>query len=257
MLKLENLMKIFNKDTVDESVLFNNFNLFVPKGQFVSVVGSNGSGKTTMLNLISGTMGIEGGKIILDDKDISSQKEFVRARRIGRVYQNPSMSTASQMTISENMAIAENKNKPFNLTAGLKKSQVANFRDLVSTLDLGLENKMDTLVGSLSGGQRQALTLLMATMTPIDLLLLDEHTAALDPHTSEKIMQLTKAIVEKTKITTLMVTHNLRFAVDYGNRLLMMDKGQVVLDKVDSGKDAVKVQDLLEIFNTISIECGN
>ena len=257
MLKLENLVKIFNKDTVDESVLFNDFNLFVPKGQFVSLVGSNGSGKTTMLNLISGTMGIAGGRILLDDTDITVQKEFVRARRIGRVYQNPSMSTASQMTISENMAIAVNKNKPFNLSQGLKKSQITEFRDLVATLDLGLENKMDTLVGSLSGGQRQALTLLMATMTPIDLLLLDEHTAALDPRTSEKIMELTKSIVERTKITTLMVTHNLRFAVDYGNRILMMDKGKAVLDKAGSDKNAVKVQDLLEIFNTISIECGN
>ncbi|MEG1805087.1 MAG: ATP-binding cassette domain-containing protein [Clostridia bacterium] len=257
MLKLENISKSFNLGTVNEARIFDNFNFQVEKGQFVSIVGSNGSGKTTLLNLVSGTMDVDNGKIILKDVDITREKEFVRARKIGRVFQDPSLGTANAMTIAENIAIAENKGKNYNLTWGLNRKNIGRYQDMVASLNLGLENKMDVAVGALSGGQRQALTLLIATMTPIDLLLLDEHTAALDPKTSETIMELTGKIVKEKKLTTLMVTHNLRFAVEYGNRLLMMDKGVAVLDKADDDKTKIEVKDLLKIFNEISIECGN
>lgn len=257
MLVVENVKKSFNVNTINEVKIFDGLNLHVKKGQFVSIVGSNGSGKTTLLNLVSGTMAVDGGQILLGGMDITNQKEFVRSKRIGRVFQDPSLGTANAMTIAENIAIAENKGKSYGLSFGLNRKNISKYQDMVSTLNLGLENKMDSPVGLLSGGQRQALTLLISTMTPIDLLLLDEHTAALDPKTSETIMELTNKIVKEKNLTALMVTHNLRFAVEFGDRLLMMDKGKAVLDKEDAEKDHVDVKDLLKIFNEISIECGN
>lgn len=257
MLELKGIRKIFNKGTPDESVLFDGFDFSVREGEFVSIVGSNGSGKTTLLNLVSGSVLPDGGKIFLKGEDITDQKEFVRARRIGRVFQDPSLGAANGMTIAENMAIAENKGRAYGLSAGLNKKRVAAYRDILHPLGLGLEDRMNVPVGALSGGQRQVLALTVATMTPIDLLLLDEHTAALDPKTAEQTMALTDRIVREKKITTLMVTHNLRFAEQYGTRLCMFDKGHIVLDAAGEEKAQKKVEDLLALFNEISIECGN
>lgn len=256
-LELQNIVKIFNKGTVNEATIFDGFNLSVEQGEFVSIVGSNGSGKTTLLNIISGNVPIESGKILLNGEDITRQKEYIRARKIGRVFQDPSKGTANTMTIAENMALAENKGKLYGLTRGLNKKKIEEYRDMLRPLNLGLEDKINVEVGSLSGGQRQALTLLIATMTPIDLLLLDEHTAALDPKTSQDIMDLTNRIVKEKEITTLMVTHNLRFAVEYGSRLMMFNKGTAVIDKAGEEKQLLAVEDLLSTFNEISIECGN
>ena len=257
ILELKDITKIFNKGTVNEATIFNGFNLSVEKGEFVSIVGSNGSGKTTLLNIISGNIPIEGGQLLLNGQDISKQKEYIRARKIGRVFQDPSKGTASTMTIAENMALAENKGKLYGLTRGLNKKKIEEYKQMLRSLNLGLEDKINVEVGALSGGQRQALTLLLATMTPIDLLLLDEHTAALDPKTSQDIMDLTNRIVQEKQITTLMVTHNLRFAVEYGSRLMMFNKGEVVIDKDGEDKKKLVVDDLLKTFNEISIECGN
>lgn len=256
MLQVQNICKKFTVSN-DVTVVFDRFNLSVEKGQFVSIVGSNGSGKTTLLNIVSGSLAPDSGKILLDGQDITDQKEHVRARRIGRVFQDPAKGTANTMTIAENMAIAENKGKPFDLTWGLNRKKLDYYRDMLRPMGLGLEDKMDTPVGSLSGGQRQVLTMITSTMTPIDVLLLDEHTAALDPKTSEQIMVLTDKIVKEKNITTLMVTHNLRFAVDYGNRILMLHKGNAVIDRQGEEKEKLGVNDLLGQFNEISIECGN
>ena len=231
MLELVNVNKNYNPGSVNELCLFKDFNLKVADSEFVSVVGSNGSGKTSMLNIICGSIDIDSGKILVNGKDISKQKDFIRQRRIGRVYQDPSKGTCPSMTILENMSIADNKGKPYNLGRGVNKVKVSEYRELLKPLNLGLEDKLGVQVGSLSGGQRQALALLMATMTPIDFLILDEHTAALDPKTAEIIMELTDRVVKEKKVTTIMVTHNLRYAVEYGNRLLMMHEGNVILDK--------------------------
>ncbi|HIZ03811.1 MAG TPA: ATP-binding cassette domain-containing protein [Candidatus Borkfalkia avistercoris] len=257
MLELVGIRKAFNKGTPDEAVLFDDFNFSVKKGEFVSIVGSNGSGKTTLLNLVGGAVLPDAGKVVLDGENITDQKEFIRARKIGRVFQDPSGGTANHMTIAENMALAENKGKRYGLGAGLGKKRGEYYRELLRPLGLGLEDKLNVPVGSLSGGQRQLLTLIIATMTPIDLLLLDEHTAALDPKTAEETMRLTDQIVREKQITTLMVTHNLRFAVEYGTRICMFDKGHVVLDKAGEEKKNIDVDELLRIFNEISIECGN
>ena len=257
MLELKGIHKYYNPGTVNEMCLFQNFNLTIDKGEFVSVVGSNGSGKTSMLNIICGSIPVEGGQILINGSDITKQKEFKRNQRIGRVYQNPAMGTCPSMTILENMSIAENKGKPFNLTRGVNKAHIDYYREMLAHLNLGLEDKMHTPVGALSGGQRQAVALLMATMTPIDFLILDEHTAALDPKTAEIIMQLTDQVVREKKVTTIMVTHNLRYAVEYGSRLLMMHEGKVILDKTGEEKKNVDTEEIMKIFNQISVECGN
>ena len=252
MLELKNIYKYYNPGTVNEMCLFKDFNLTVKDGEFLSVVGSNGSGKTSMLNIICGSIPIESGNIILDGKDITNAKEFRRNEKIGRVYQNPSLGTCPSMTILENMSLADNKGKRFGLGRGVNKHRIEYYRELLRPLNLGLEDKMHVKVGSLSGGQRQAMALLMSTMTPIEFLILDEHTAALDPKTAEIIMELTEK-----KLTTIMVTHNLRYAVEYGNRLLMMHQGESVIDCAGEDKAAMNIDDILEKFNEISIECGN
>lgn len=257
MIELQNITKIFNMGTVNEARLFENFSLTVADGDFVSVVGSNGSGKTTILNIISGSLQVEGGKIVIDGVDVTKLPEYKRAAKIGRVYQDPSVGTVSNMTILENLAIADNKGKPYFLSPAVNRKRRDYYCEILSQLNLGLEEKLDVPVGLLSGGQRQALALLMSTMTPIDLLLLDEHTAALDPRTAERIMEITDRVVREKKITTIMVTHNLRYAVEYGNRILMMHNGKTVLDKGGEEKASVRVNDLLGLFNEISIECGN
>jgi len=210
-----------------------------------------------MLNLICGSLQPENGSISLGGEEITKQKEFVRQRKIGRVYQDPAMGTCPSMTILENMSLADNKGRAYGLGLGTNKRRISHYREMLSQLGLGLEDMMGTKVGALSGGQRQAMALLMTTMTPIEFLILDEHTAALDPKTAELIMQLTDKIVREKNLTTVMVTHNLRFAVEYGNRLIMMHQGQAILDKAGKEKETLAIEDLLDQFNEISIETGN
>ena len=257
MLELRDISKVYSPGSVNEHVLFRHFNLTVEDGQFISVVGSNGSGKTSMLNLICGSIPADEGKIIINGKDITRVREHKRYRTIGRVYQNPAMGTCGNMTLLENMAMADNKNRPYNITPGINRRRVEEYRAMLHELGLGLEDKLGVPVSSLSGGQRQALSLLMTTLTPIEFLILDEHTAALDPKTAEIIMQLTGRIVKEKKLTTLMVTHNLRYALEYGNRLIMMHEGNIVMDYANEDKQALKLDDILGKFNEISIECGN
>lgn len=257
MIELINIHKYYNPGTVNEMCLFNGFNLTIQDGEFISVVGSNGSGKTSMLNIICGSIPIDRGNIRINNTDITNMPEFKRQRRIGRVYQNPAMGTCPTMTVLENMSLADNKGKSFNLTNGTNKKRIEFYQKSLKALNLGLEDKLNVPVGSLSGGQRQAMALLMATMTPIEFLILDEHTAALDPKTADIIMQLTEKIVKEKKLTTIMVTHNLRYAVEYGSRLMMMHQGNVVIDEAGEDKKNLKIDDILEKFNQISIECGN
>ncbi|MCI5550982.1 MAG: ATP-binding cassette domain-containing protein [Clostridiales bacterium] len=257
MLELKNITKVYNPGTVQETVLFRDFSLTVADGSFVSVVGSNGSGKTSMLNIVCGSIPVEGGRIFMDGKDITKMREFRRYERMGRVYQNPAMGTCPSMTILENLAMADNKGKRYGLGRGINKRRTDAYRAMLEELGLGLEDKLGVTVGSLSGGQRQTLALLMATMNPIDFLILDEHTAALDPKTAEIVMELTARVVREKHLTTLMVTHNLRHAVEFGDRMIMMHQGHIVLDRNGAEKAATRVEDVLELFNEISVECGN
>lgn len=257
MLELKNIDVFFNKGTVDEVQLFDNFNFSVEKGEFVSVVGSNGSGKTTMLNLICGTLRADGGEIIFKDRDITKLSEHKRAKYIGRVFQDPKMGTCSNLTVLENFALADNKNKRYSLTGAISKKRIGYYRELLAQCNMGLEERMNVPVGALSGGQRQAIALVIAGMTDVDLLILDEHTAALDPKAADRVMELTKQLITENSLTAIMVTHNLRYAVEYGSRLAMMDKGHIVLDKSGEEKAATSTDDILHIFNRISIECGN
>ena len=248
MLELKGIHKYYNPGTVNEMCLFQNFNLTIDNGEFVSVVGSNGSGKTSMLNIICGSIPVEGGQILINGSDITKQKEFKRNQRIGRVYQNPAMGTCPSMTILENMSLADNKGKVFGLSRGTNKSRIEYYREQLSQLGLGLEDKMDVKVGALSGGQRQAMALLMSTMTPIEFLILDEHTAALDPATAAKVLALTRQIIAERKITALMVTHNMHQALELGNRTLMMDAGSIIFDVSGAEREKLTVDDLLEKF---------
>lgn len=257
MIELMNINKIYNPGSVNEMCLFQNFSLSIQQGEFIAVVGSNGSGKTSLLNIICGNIDIDDGNIRVDHMDITNQKDFLRYKKIGRVYQNPALGTCPSMSILENLSLADNKGKPYNLTKGINKTKQSIYRESLKQLGLGLEDKIHTKVGALSGGQRQALALLMSTMTPIDFLILDEHTAALDPKTAEIIMQLTDKIVHEKNLTTIMVTHNLRYAVEYGSRLIMMHEGNVVMDKEGEEKKNLHIDDVMSIFNKISIECGN
>ena len=249
MLELKHIHKYYNTGTVNEMCLFEDFNLTIRDHEFVSVVGSNGSGKTSLLNIICGSIPLDEGTIRIGNEDITKMAEYKRQRRIGRVYQNPAMGTCPSMTIAENMALADNKGKFFNLRPGKNKQRIDFYRESLRTLGLGLEDKMDVKVGVLSGGQRQAMALLMSTMTPIEFLILDEHTAALDPTTAETIMELTDRIVREKNPTTIMVTHTLRYAVDYGNRLLMMHQGKAIMDKAGTETEETRIDDILKKFN--------
>ena len=257
MLELRNILKIYQGGTVNEHCLFDGFSLTIPDKQFVCVVGSNGSGKTSLLNIICGSIPIDEGAIMIGSENITAMPEHKRHRRIGRVYQDPARGTCPSMTILENMSMADNKGKPFNLLPCVNKKKTEEYRALLAQLGLGLEDKLGVRVGNLSGGQRQAMALLMSTMTPIEFLILDEHTAALDPKTAEIIMELTGKIVAQKQLTTIMVTHNLRYAVEYGDRLLMMHQGHIEMDVSGQARMGLKVDDLLKKFNEISIECGN
>lgn len=257
MLELSNIKKVFNAGTIDETTLFDGFDFKVRKGEFVSIIGSNGSGKTTLLNLICGTDRIDGGRIVFGGNDITKLPEHKRAEKIGRVLQDPRLGTCGHLTIIENMALADNKNKSYNLGRAVNKSRIDYYRTLLESCEMGLENRMNVAVGNLSGGQRQALALLIATMTDIEMLILDEHTAALDPKSSERLMVITDKVVKSKKLTTVMVTHNLRFAVEYGSRLVMMHEGGCVMDIEGEAKKNASIDDLLDKFNEISIEVGN
>ena len=257
MIELNKIYKYYNPGLVTENCVFHDFNLKIDDNEFVSVVGSNGSGKTTMLNIICGSIDIDDGSIILDGNDISKMPEYKRMYRIGRVYQNPAMGTCPSMNIIENLALAENKNKAFGLTNLINKKKIDEYRTLLMSLGLGLEDKCFVPVGSLSGGQRQAISLLMTTMSEIDFLILDEHTAALDPKTADVIMELTDKLVKEKHLTSIMVTHNLRYAVEYGTRLMMMHQGKVIIDKKGDDKKNLQVKDILDKFTEISIELGN
>ncbi len=257
MLSLNKICKVFNAGTVDENVLFSDFSLDVNDGEFVAIVGSNGSGKTTLLNMVCGTSRPDSGNVVFNGTDITALPEYKRAKRIGRVLQDPKMGTCASLSILENLALADNKNRRFGLSRAVNKQREDYYKTLLEMCNMGLENRLGVLAGSLSGGQRQALALIIATMTDIDLLILDEHTAALDPKSSETLMEITRKVVEEKKYTTLMVTHNLRFAVNYGTRLIMMHEGKSVMDISGEDKKKLVVEDILGKFNEISIECGN
>ena len=257
MLKLSNIYKTFNIGTVDEKRLFNDFSLEIEKGEFVSVIGSNGSGKTTMLNIISGDVMPDSGNVYLSGKDITKTVNYKRAQNMARVFQNPANGTCPTMTIFQNLSIADNKGKRYNLTKGLNTARKDFYRSLLETLGMGLEDRLETLAGALSGGQRQALALLMATISGPDVLLLDEHTAALDPKSADIVMKLTEKVVTEKNITTIMITHNLRYAAEYGTRTVMMHDGKAILDISGEEKKKRDVTDYLDVFNEISIECGN
>ena len=256
MLELRDLTKIYNAGTVTEMTLFDHFNLTVDDGQFVSIVGSNGSGKTSLLNILCGSIPLDGGDVLVGGKSIRKQKDFQRYATIGRVYQNPSLGTCPNLTMLENMSLADNKGRPFGLGRGINRKRVDFYREQLRALDLGLEDKLDVKMGALSGGQRQAVALLMATMTPLEFLILDEHTAALDPKTAEIIMRLTNQVIREKHLTAMMVTHNLRHAVEYGDRMLMMNRGHIVLDRSGAEKAATSVDDILQQFNALSLDSG-
>ena len=257
MLEIKNVNVIFNKDTVNEKKALRDLNLKLNDGDFVTVIGSNGAGKSTMLNAIAGNIEVESGRIYNNGLDITYMKEHKRARFIGRLYQDPLKGTAPHMTIEENMGLAYSRGKKVRFGLGVRRSDRDYFKSVCTKLGLGLEHRLKNEVGGLSGGQRQALTLLMATMETPELLLLDEHTAALDPKTADLIMELTDKVVKEKKLTAIMVTHNLRYAVEYGNRLLMMHQGKAVIDKAKEEKAKITVDDILGKFTEISIECGN
>lgn len=257
MLELKGIKKEFNSGTPDAVTLFDGFDFTVSEGEFVSVIGSNGSGKTTLLNLVCGSAHPDEGSISFGGRDITRLPEYKRAAFIGRVFQDPAMGTCPELTITENMALADNKRKRFGLSVAVNKKRTDYYRALVEQCGMGLENRMNVKVGALSGGQRQALALVIANMTDIKLLILDEHTAALDPKTSENIMLLTDKMVKVNGITTLMVTHNLRFAATYGSRLVMMHEGKCVMDLSGEEKKNERVDDMLAKFCEISIETGN
>jgi len=257
MLSLSGIHKYYNPGTINEMCMFSNFSLTIQAGEFISIIGSNGSGKTSLLNIICGSIPVDEGKIVLDGVDITQMPEYLRHRKIGRVFQNPALGSCPNLTILENLSLADNKGKSYNLRSGTNKNRISFYRDQLHQLKIGLEDKLNTKVGNLSGGQRQALSILMATMTPIEFLILDEHTAALDPATAETIMALTDQIIKEKKITAIMVTHNLRYAVEYGNRLLMMHQGNIIIDKSGAEKAALTVESLVGKFSEISIELGN
>lgn len=257
MLELKSIYKTFHKDTVNQNILFEDFDLQVQKGDFVSIIGSNGSGKSTLLNLICGSIDPDEGDIIVDDKRINKLKDHQRYANIGRVFQDPSMGTCPSMTLLENLSMADNKNGAWNLTRGVNKDRISSYKDLLAPLGLGLENKLNDQVSGLSGGQRQAIALLMATMVDMDYIILDEHTAALDPKTADIIMEMTDRLIQEKNLTAIMVTHNLRYALDYGNRLLMMHEGNVIIDERDQAKENLVLDDVLDKFYEISIEVGN
>ena len=252
MLKITNLQKTFNPGTVNAKTALGGLNLTLNDGDFVTVIGGNGAGKSTLLNAIAGVWKPDYGTIELDGIDVTNMPEYKRAAFLGRVFQDPMKGTAPDMEIAENLAIASKRGVRRRFRWGVKRTDRKNFKELLATLDLGLENRLSSKVGLLSGGQRQAVTLLMATLNDPKLLLLDEHTAALDPKTAAKVLEITERIVTEKKLTTLMITHNMRDAIRYGNRLIMMHEGRVVVDVCGEEKQRLTVEDLLNLFSNAS-----
>jgi putative ABC transport system ATP-binding protein len=254
---LRHICKTFNQGSASEVILFSDYNLDIGRQEFLTVVGGNGSGKTTMLGLICGSVTADSGEVYLDGKDIGRQKEHERASVIGRVFQDPARGTCPKLTILENMALADRKGAAYGLSSGVNRARIDFFRTQLELLKLGLEDKLHLPADALSGGQRQALALLIATMAPLDLLILDEHTAALDPRSSETVMDLTERIVKQKSLTTVMVTHNLKHAADYGDRLIMMHRGGIAFDVSGEDKSALTAKELAEKFSEVSFEHPN
>ena len=252
MLELKNISKTFNPGTINAKTALSGLNLTLNDGDFVTVIGGNGAGKSTMLNIIAGTYPVDSGSITLAGKDITRLPEHKRAKYLGRVFQDPMMGTAATMQIEENLALAARRGRPRTLRLGITKQERETYREKLQILGLGLEDRMTAKVGLLSGGQRQALTLLMATLQKPQLLLLDEHTAALDPKTAAKVLEVTEKIVEQNKLTTMMITHNMRDAIAYGNRLIMMYNGHLAVDVSGEQKKNLTVEQLLELFSKAS-----
>lgn len=254
MLELKNISKTFFPGTINEKKALRGVNLHMETGDFITIIGGNGAGKSTLLNSIAGVFPIDEGSITIDDVDLTRMPEHKRARYIGRVFQDPMMGTAAGMMIEENLAIASRRGKRPGLSWALKEDEWAHFRELLKELDLGLEDRLTARVGLLSGGQRQALTLLMAAMNHPKLLLLDEHTAALDPKTAEKVLGLTQKVIARDHLTSLMITHNMRDALRFGNRLIMMNAGRIVVDVGGEEKKRLTIPDLLNLFEKASGE---
>ena len=254
MLTITNVEKTFNKGTINEKKALNGINLTLKDGDFVTVIGGNGAGKSTMLNMIAGVYPIDKGKIVLNDVNISLWPEYKRAKFLGRVFQDPMFGTAASMQIEENLALANRRGSRRTLKWAITAAEREMYKEQLKTLDLGLEERLTTRVGLLSGGQRQALTLLMATLKKPELLLLDEHTAALDPKTAAKVLSLTEKLVSEHNLTTIMITHNMKDAIRYGNRLIMMSNGRIIYDVEGDEKKTLKVADLLEKFKEDSGE---
>lgn len=252
MLLLENVHKTFNAGTVNEKVALNGVNLTMNSKDFVTVIGGNGAGKSTMLNMVAGVYPIDEGKIVLNGRDLTREPEHKRAKYISRVFQDPMMGTASNMEIQENLALAYRRGKKRGLSWGITKSEKEMFQERLKILGLGLENRMTAKVGLLSGGQRQALTLLMASLVNPELLLLDEHTAALDPKTAAKVLEVTESIITEQSLSAIMVTHNMKDAIRLGNRLIMMHEGRIIYDVSGEEKKNLKVSDLLAKFEQAS-----
>ncbi|MCI7095761.1 MAG: ABC transporter ATP-binding protein [Clostridiales bacterium] len=252
MLEIKNIYKTFNPGTINEKRALNGVSLTLQPGEFVTVIGGNGAGKSTLLNSIAGVFNVDEGQILIDGVDVTHLPEFKRAKYIGRVFQDPMMGTAATMQIEENMALAARRGKRRTLRPGITREEREQYREQLKILGLGLENRMTAKVGLLSGGQRQALTLLMATLQRPKLLLLDEHTAALDPKTAAKVLEATEKIVQKDHLTTMMITHNMRDAIAHGNRLVMMYDGRVVVDVSGEEKKNLTVEQLLNLFSQAS-----
>ena len=252
MLDIQNIRKTFNAGTVNEKRALNVVSLHLNEGDFVTVIGGNGAGKSTLLNAVAGVWPVDEGSITIGGVDVTRLPEYKRAKYIGRVFQDPMMGTAATMQIEENLALAARRGKSRTLRSGITKTEREEYREMLKILDLGLEDRMTTKVGLLSGGQRQALTLLMATLQKPQLLLLDEHTAALDPKTASKVLDATEKIVGRDNLTTLMITHNMRDAIAHGNRLIMMYEGRIVVDVSGEEKQKLTVEQLLELFSKAS-----
>ena len=248
MLELQEIYKTFNKGTITEKKAINGIDLKLNEGDFVTVIGGNGAGKSTLLNLIAGVYEADYGKILVDGVDITDKKEYARAGLFGRVFQDPMIGTASNMWIEENLALAKRKGNPRTLRWGITRIERDEYIEKLKRLDLGLEKRLNLKVGLLSGGQRQALTLLMATLKKPRLLLLDEHTAALDPKTAKKVLEITEEIIREGKLTAFMVTHNIKDAIHYGNRLIMMNDGNIIYDVSGEEKKSLEISDLLKKF---------
>ena len=254
MLEIKNIYKTFNPGTINEKKALNGIDLTLNEGDFVTVIGGNGAGKSTLLNLIAGVHYADTGSIVLDDMNLTGKPEYVRAKYLGRVFQDPMMGTAANMGIEENLALAKRRGHGRTLRAGISKKEREEYKELLKILGLGLEDRLTSKVGLLSGGQRQALTLLMATLQKPKLLLLDEHTAALDPKTAAKVLETTEFIVNRDHLTTLMITHNMRDAIAHGNRLIMLNEGKIILDIKGEEKKKLTVEDLLHKFEAASGE---